>query len=75
MFAEKCVDGIEADVERARGRQAVVLLATALNPIIGYARAAELVTAVDERRSIIDLAVEAGYLDVNEARTVLDRCA
>jgi aspartate ammonia-lyase len=44
-----------------------------LNPIIGYARAAELVhRAVDERRSIIDVVIEAGVLEPDEARRVLD---
>ena len=48
-------------------------LATALNPIIGYARAAELVTAgLAEGRSIIDVVIEAGVLEADEARRVLD---
>ncbi len=74
VFAEKCVSGIEADVEQARSyAERSSALATALNPIIGYARAAELVhRAVDERRSIIDVVVEAGVLEPEEARRVLD---
>ena len=74
VFADKCVAGIEADEARCREyAERSSALATALNPIIGYAKAAELVhRAVDERRSIIDLVVEAGYLDVDEARKVLD---
>ena len=53
----KCVAGIEADEARCRDyAERSSALATALNPIIGYAKAAELVhRAVDERRSIIDL--------------------
>ena len=48
-------------------------IATALNPIIGYARAAELVhRSLDERRSIIDLVIEDGILEEEEARRVLD---
>ena len=74
VFAEKCVSGIEADAEQARGyAERSSALATALNPIIGYARAAELVhRAVDERRSIIDVVIEAGVLEPDEARRVLD---
>ena len=74
VFAEKCVAGIEADEARCRDyAERSSALATALNPIIGYAKAAELVhRAVDERRSIIDLAVEEGHLDADEARRVLD---
>ena len=74
VFADKCVAGIQADEARCRDyAERSSALATALNPIIGYARAAELVhRAVDERRSIIDLVVEAGHLDVDEARQVLD---
>ena len=48
-------------------------LATALNTVIGYAQAAELVhTAVAEHRSIIDVVVEAGVVDQDEARRLLD---
>ena len=70
----ECVAGIEADEERCRGyAERTSALATALNPIIGYARAAELVhRAVDERRSIIDVVIEDGVLDEDEARRVLD---
>jgi fumarate hydratase, class II len=74
VFTEKCVTGIEADAAQARSyAERSSALATALNPIIGYARAAELVhRAVDDRRSIIDVVVEAGVLEPDEARRVLD---
>jgi len=74
VFAQRCVDGIEADVERCRaGAERSSALATALNPIIGYERAAEIVhRAQDERRSIVDLVIEDGVLDEAEARDVLD---
>jgi len=74
VFAERCVAGIEADVERCRQyAERSSALATALNPIIGYERAAELVhQAQDEGRSIIDVVVESGVLDEAEARRVLD---
>ena len=74
VFADKCVSGIEADEERCRSyAERSSAIATALNPLIGYARAAELVhRALDERRSIIDVVVEEGVLEESEARTVLD---
>ncbi|MET0147051.1 MAG: class II fumarate hydratase [Ilumatobacteraceae bacterium] len=74
LFADRCVRGIEADVERTRRyAERSSALATALNPIIGYARAAELVhRALDEDRSIIELVIEEGVLAPDEARRVLD---
>ena len=57
VFEERCVVGIEADEERCRQyAERTSALATALNPIIGYAEAAELVhvavepATVDHRR-------------------------
>ena len=77
LFAERCVAGIEADVARCRGyAERSPAIATALNPIIGYAQAAELVhRAVDERRSIIDVVIEAGVLDEAAARRSSTRSA
>jgi fumarate hydratase class II len=74
VFAERCVAGIEADVERCRGyAERTSALATALNPIVGYARAAAIVKrAQAEDRSIVDVVVEEGVLDPDEARRVLD---
>ena len=74
VFADKCVAGIEADVERCRSyAERSSAIATALNPIIGYAKAADIVhRALDERRSIIELVIEDGILDEAEARSVLD---
>ena len=74
VFADKCIAGIEADVARCRSyAERSSAIATALNPIIGYAKAADIVhRALDERRSIIDLVIEDGVLDEAEARSVLD---
>ena len=48
-------------------------LATALNPLIGYERAAAIVhTALDSGRSIIDVVIDEGVLPADEARRVLD---
>jgi fumarate hydratase class II len=74
VFTERCVNGIEADAERGRqGAERTAALATALNPIIGYERAAAIVhRSQDERRSIIEVVIEEGVLDEDEARRLLD---
>ena len=71
VFAERCVAGIEADVERLPRPTPSARRPSPprSNPIIGYAQAAEIVhRAVDERRSIIDVVIEDGVLDEAEAR-------
>ena len=62
LLAEKCVDGIEANREQAeRYAELTLSAATALNPYIGYDRAAEIVkTAAATGRSLRDVAREAG---------------
>jgi fumarate hydratase class II len=46
LFAEKCVDGIEANLEGCeRSAEGTLAVATALNPYIGYDKAAEIVKA------------------------------
>ncbi len=74
LFAARCVAGIGADEERCRSyAERSSAIATALNPIIGYAKAAEIVhRALDERRSIIELVIADGILGEAEAREVLD---
>ena len=74
MFAERCVDGITVDEVRTRGyAERTSALATALNPIIGYERAAAIVKeSLATGRSIVDLVVESGLLSAEEARRVLD---
>ena len=74
VFAHRAIDGIEVDIERTRaGAERSSALATALNPIIGYEAAAELVRrALAEDRSIAELAVETGALTAADAATILD---
>ncbi len=74
VFAERCVAGIEVDVERCRAyADRSSALATALNTVIGYERAAELVKrAQAEDRTILDVTIDAGVLEPDEARRVLD---
>jgi fumarate hydratase class II len=62
LFAEKCVDGIEANRETSRQHaESTLAIATALNPHIGYDRATEIVEeAVASRRTIREVALEKG---------------
>jgi len=61
-FAEKCVDGIRANEEGAnRSAESTLAAATALNPHIGYDRAAEIVTeAASSGRTLREVAYEKG---------------
>ena len=62
LLAEKCVDGIEANREQCeRYAELTLSAATALNPHIGYDKAAEIVkTAAASGRSLREVALEAG---------------
>ena len=62
LFAEKCIDGIEANRETAaRYAELTLSAATALNPYIGYDRASEIVKeAAATGRSLRDVAREKG---------------
>jgi fumarate hydratase class II len=70
LLADKCVDGIEANREQCeRYAELTLSAATALNPYIGYDRAAEIVKeAARSGRSLREVAREAGVED-----DVLDR--
>jgi fumarate hydratase class II len=69
LFADKCVDGIQANHERNEGfAESTLSAATALNPHIGYDKASEIVKeAAASGRPLREVAREAG---VDEA--VLD---
>jgi len=62
LFAEKCVDGIEAQRENAqRYAELTLSAATALNPYIGYDKASEIVKeAAASGRSLREVAREQG---------------
>jgi fumarate hydratase class II len=62
LFAEKCVDGIEANRAQCESYAELTLsAATALNPFIGYDKASEIVkTAAASGRSLREVALEAG---------------
>jgi aspartate ammonia-lyase len=70
----RCVRGITANVARCEWyAQSTVALATALNPYIGYAKAAELVKeSVATGRSVIEVAREKGVLSEEQIAEILD---
>jgi fumarate hydratase class II len=73
-FADRCVAGIEAD--EARCRELLELnpsIATALNPHIGYDRAAEVAkAAAKERLSVRDVVIREGLLPPEKVDEALD---
>jgi aspartate ammonia-lyase len=74
VFDEKCIVGLTANQKRCDYyAQSTVSLATALNPYIGYAKAAEIVKeSVATGRSIIDIAREKKLLTEKEIAEILD---
>jgi len=74
LFTEKCIAGITANEKRCDFyAQSTVSLATALNPYIGYAKAAEIVKeSVATGRSIIDIARDKKLLSEKEIKEILD---
>jgi fumarate hydratase class II len=73
-FAERCVDGLEANDERARElveRNAIVV--TALNPHIGYDNGAKIAKeSTLTGRSVRELVLEAGLMTETELDEALD---
>ncbi len=73
-FAERCVDGLEANEVRARElveRNAIVV--TALNPHIGYDNGARIAKqAVATGRSVRELVLEEGLMSEEELDEALD---
>jgi aspartate ammonia-lyase len=73
-FDLRCVSGITANEKRCElYAQSTVSLATALNPYIGYAKAAEIVKeSVATGKSIIEIARERKQLTEKEIAEILD---
>jgi aspartate ammonia-lyase len=74
QFDERCVRGITANAQRCEFyAQSTVSLATALNPYIGYAKAAEIVKeSIATGKSIIEIARSGNYLSEEEIAEILD---
>ncbi|MFL5973759.1 MAG: lyase family protein, partial [Solirubrobacterales bacterium] len=65
LFATKCIEGIEANLEGCeRSAEATLAVATALNPYIGYDKAAEIVKdAAQSGRTLREVARDHGVDD------------
>ncbi|HLF94315.1 MAG TPA: class II fumarate hydratase [Planctomycetota bacterium] len=74
LFAARCVDGLKANAEKcAELLEKSPISATALNPIIGYERAAKLVKeALAKKVSVKKLAVEQGLIKAEDADRIFD---
>jgi len=73
-FAERCVDGLEANDQRARELvEKNAIIVTALNPHIGYDNGARIAKeAVASGRSVRELVLEAGLMSEDELDEALD---
>ena len=73
-FTDKCVRGLTANPEKAHGWLAKnAILVTALNPVIGYAKGAEVAKeAMATNRTVREVVVDKGYLSPDEADKLLD---
>ena len=73
-FTARCVEGLIINKENAEAWLAKnPILVTALNPIIGYIKGAEVAKkALAENRSIREIVVELGYMSDEEASAALD---
>ncbi len=73
-FTDKCVVGLQANAEKATGWLAKnAILVTALNPLIGYARGAEVAKeALATNRTVREVVVEKGYLTAEQADEALN---
>jgi fumarate hydratase class II len=74
LFADRCIDGIVADVERCRTyAESSPAVATSLNPFLGYARTAELIAESQRTGTPIrDLVAATGELTPDELDRALD---
>ena len=74
QFDKFCISGLTVNKERCRFyAESTVSLATALNPYIGYQKAAEIVKeSVATGKSIIDIARSRGLLKEDEIAKILD---
>lgn len=70
----KCIDGIQANVDRCKMyAEESIGLAAALSPHIGYDRAAKVVKeALDKGKTLVEVVLEKGWLDKKEMKEILD---
>jgi fumarate hydratase class II len=74
VYVDKCINLTEADVERCRALvEGTDIIATALNPILGYEKVAELIK--ESRKSgkkIRDVVLESGLMSEADVDKALD---
>jgi fumarate hydratase class II len=77
LLADRCIDGLKVrrdSIEAALHRNPI--LVTALNPVIGYEKAAAIAKrAYRENRPVFDVALEDSGLSAAELRKLLDPAA
>ena len=73
-FIDNCLVGVTANTEKATGWLAKnAILVTALNPVIGYLKGAEVAKeALATNRTVREVVIEKGYLTPEEADKLLD---
>jgi len=73
-FTERCVVGLKADEEKCRFyAERSPALATALNPYIGYEKAAALAKeALEKNIPVRELAISKKIMDIDKLREILD---
>jgi fumarate hydratase class II len=73
-FIDYCLVGITANAEKATGWLAKnAILVTALNPVIGYLKGAEVAKeALATNRTVREVVIEKGYITAEEADKLLD---
>jgi len=73
-FRVRCIEGLVADEKKCREyAEKSISIVTALNPIIGYLRAAEIAKeAMKNHRSIMDVIREKNIMDEKKLAKVLD---
>jgi fumarate hydratase class II len=74
QLADKCIDGIEANVEILKGyAESSPSIGTSLNPYIGYEKAAEVIKeSIKTGRSIRELVLERKWMTAAELDKALD---
>jgi fumarate hydratase class II len=74
VFADRCIKGIEADVDRCRAYAlSSPSVGTSLNPYIGYEEAAKVIKAsLAEGKTLREVVLERGLLSEDEVDRALD---
>jgi fumarate hydratase class II len=74
VFADKCIDGIEANVDRCRRyAESSPSVGTSLNPYIGYETAAKVIKrSVAEDKTIREIVLEEGLMSEEDLDRALD---